>query len=239
MKKAENFPRSTAYRRKNLNAVFELQNEPDLALRTKDRSFDETAEYFAKWVGAAGKIMKEEGVPLGVNVSGGNSALRFIESTLRSAGPLINLFLDHPYVWPREIHPDGRTCGNPEDGGFEKSMKAATSLVKKYRPDSRFGIGEIGYAVSTKNKFGHLSDQRYAAYLARIMILADTYVKNDVIIWYAMINAFEGDGYDYGLWRNVSGAKPSAAVASYAQAIRALSGRTSKIEQKLKGQICE
>lgn len=212
----------------------ELDNEVDWNYRKHGgATMAQAIEIYADLLKEAYPVVKRQGHLFAFNTAGSRE---FAAGIFEKAGNSFDLYAVHPYCSPRLIAEDGRECATPENGGFLEVMKETESLVRQYGNRHAMAIGELGWGLGDNIDYDSVAAHRHAAYLARLFILARTFPAR-WLIWYVLMNAPESGRFDYGIWRNESGARPLPAVAAFAQAAREFHSMTGRAEQILDDDI--
>lgn len=234
----QNFIEYTAHVEGDTISAYEMSNEPDVMLSTRnDKSFEEAAAYYVSLLKVCYPLLAGRGRPVVVNSSGGRPGVEMMEYVFRHAADCFDLLAVHPYTFPRELADDGRFCATPEIGGMYGALLEYREMLRKYAPDHQLAIGELGWSLSDFSEYDSPAARRHAAFLARTFLLAKTIPEIQWILWFSMINMPEGGRFNYGIWRDEYGPRPLPAVAAYTQVARAVNGMEGAATQLLDGEI--
>lgn len=188
--------------------AIEVNNEPDLSFwRHQSVSADVGADIYVKYLRAARKGVKAADPKAlfgGPGVSGGEiepGQFQFISRVFEKGAGLSDYSPLHPYSSPRYFGP-GQFPHWPEDHGITKNVEASFDLMKKHGIPRKMWIGEFGWGLDTKVAPLSPSSLDYAACTAQGLITVKAIPGVEKCFWFCMPPYPEGNGYEYGMFRD-------------------------------------
>lgn len=214
------FERELVKRYKNTIHEWSFTAEIDLLILR----FKYEEEHYIESAKRAYKLIKDIDKNLivgGVGVSGvdGQSKPMFpvAEKLWGELHDYLDMFEFDPYIDPKNFGPNLEPVG-PENGGLEKLLGKAISIVKKYGKN-KISIGEKGYSIVASLPVDSNYSKDMGNVIARAHTIAKSFPENQYWLYFQFVSPYLEGRYNYALWK---GYFPRPAAAAYATTARRL-----------------